>query len=274
MPMNLQKSFKSYLLKMKSRIIFCSFSSRNHCLRYCNQPRTSSSAIDRKKSHHVTEDVLNNMDQSANLADIDRFLRENFRSLYLSDNGEDEDERENSGTEEGVESINLSRSSSTQEFVFQDGGSKNLNMAPQYFGSIPNGVKVDIPTSSITNSKDIGSSLVSNKTLNKFFEISDEKDGIEITISHDYIATSKYSPTPYDDFRSSMQEIMDFKLQSNAKIDWEDMEELLFYYLKLNDKKSYEFILSSFIDTMSVWRERTGQSSTQSQNLERGTKDK
>ncbi|KAM7253495.1 hypothetical protein ACFE04_021649 [Oxalis oulophora] len=101
-------------------------------------------------------------------------------SLYLSDNEEDEEERENSGKKEGVESIDFFRSSSTQEFLFQDGGSKNFIMAPQCFGSIPNGVEVDIPTSSITNSKDIGSSLVSNKTLSKFFEISDEKDGKKV----------------------------------------------------------------------------------------------
>ncbi|KAM3267704.1 hypothetical protein P3S67_032122 [Capsicum chacoense] len=74
----------------------------------------------------------------------------------------------------------------------------------------------------------------------------------------DFITLVTYSPSPYDDFRQSMQEMMEARLNDQGKINWEFMEELLFCYLNLNDKKSYKYILSAFVDQVIVLRENSG----------------
>jgi uncharacterized protein (TIGR01568 family) len=72
------------------------------------------------------------------------------------------------------------------------------------------------------------------------------------------VALLSYSPSPYDDFRRSMQELVESKygkLENNhRKIDWDFMEEILFCYLNLNEKKSHKFILSAFVDLITVMR--------------------
>ncbi|KAM7255709.1 hypothetical protein ACFE04_008607 [Oxalis oulophora] len=261
MPMNLQRSVKSYLSKVKSSALFRTFTTGNRFVRSCR-----SFAIDRQMNCNEKEVELEIKDQSTKLSDIDHYLRENFRSLYLSD----EKGEENYKKKEGVESNNSSLSSSPQDFLLQYGESNKFYMAPQHSESSINGVNMSFLTScTITNSKDIGSSSTPNKTLREYFEVSDEDEYIGNTLSDDYIAVLKYSPVPHNDFRCSMQEIVEAKLQSSVEIEWEDMDEILFYYLKLNDKKAYEFILSAFVDTMSAWRERTGESSRNLQTLQR-----
>ncbi|KAM7253642.1 hypothetical protein ACFE04_021796 [Oxalis oulophora] len=266
--MNLQRSVKGYLSKIKSSALFRTFTSGNRFVRSCRP-----FSIDRQMNCKEKEAEHEIKDQSAKLSDIDHFLRENFRSLYQSDNEEDVKGEENYKKKEGVESNNSSLSSSPQNFSLQYGESNNFYMAPQRSDSSTNGVNMSFLTScTITNSKDIGSSSTPNKTLKEYFEISDEEEYMGNTLSDDYIAVLKYSPMPHNDFRCSMQEIVEAKLQSSAEIEWEDMEEILFYFLKLNDKNSYDFILSAFVDTMSAWRERTGESSTNLQTLQRAKK--
>ncbi|KAG6425951.1 hypothetical protein SASPL_110162 [Salvia splendens] len=64
-----------------------------------------------------------------------------------------------------------------------------------------------------------------------------------------------YSPDPYDDFRRSMQEMVEVRLEHNRNVDWKFLEELLFCYLDLNNKKSYRFILRAFADVIVLLRE-------------------
>ncbi|GFP88880.1 transcription repressor ofp14 [Phtheirospermum japonicum] len=74
----------------------------------------------------------------------------------------------------------------------------------------------------------------------------------------DFIALLTYSPSPYDDFRRSMQEMVDARVEHNGKVDWEFLEELLFCYLDLNNKKSYRYILRAFVDLIVLLRENSG----------------
>lgn len=83
----------------------------------------------------------------------------------------------------------------------------------------------------------------------------------------DFITLVTYSPSPYDDFRQSMQEMMEARLNDQGKINWEFMEELLFCYLDLNDKKSYKYILSAFVDQIVVLRENSGRVPAISRNV-------
>ncbi|KAJ7011760.1 transcription repressor OFP14 [Populus alba x Populus x berolinensis] len=77
---------------------------------------------------------------------------------------------------------------------------------------------------------------------------SSANDPKQVRLPDDCIAVLTYSPSPYDDFRRSMQEMVEEKLQNNGKVDWDFMEELLLCYLNLNEKTSHKFILSAFVD--------------------------
>lgn len=80
--------------------------------------------------------------------------------------------------------------------------------------------------------------------------IEDSKD----PTGEDFITVLKYSPNPYEDFKRSMHEMVEARMSFKGKIDWEFMEELLFCYLKLNDKKSYRYILQAFVDLVVALR--------------------
>ncbi|KAM7483734.1 hypothetical protein LguiB_008317 [Lonicera macranthoides] len=68
----------------------------------------------------------------------------------------------------------------------------------------------------------------------------------------DFIAVSKYSPSLYEEFRDSMQEMIEARLEYNRRVGWEFIKELLFCYLNLNDKKCYKYVLSAFVDLIVV----------------------
>ncbi|KAK9280328.1 hypothetical protein L1049_014016 [Liquidambar formosana] len=56
------------------------------------------------------------------------------------------------------------------------------------------------------------------------------------------------SEDPYLDFRSSMEEMVE-ALGLNTRVkDWECLEELLAWYLRMNRKKNHGFIVGAFVD--------------------------
>lgn len=73
----------------------------------------------------------------------------------------------------------------------------------------------------------------------------------------DCIALLTVSPSPYQDFRRSMQEILEARINNNQRVDWDFLEELLFCYLRLNEKKQYRYILSAFVDLIVVLRQNS-----------------
>ncbi|GAA0170780.1 hypothetical protein LIER_24968 [Lithospermum erythrorhizon] len=54
------------------------------------------------------------------------------------------------------------------------------------------------------------------------------------------------SENPYEDFKKSMQEM----IESKGLKDWECLEELLRWYLRMNEEKHHEFIIEAFIDML------------------------
>ncbi|KAK4413876.1 Transcription repressor OFP14 [Sesamum alatum] len=80
-----------------------------------------------------------------------------------------------------------------------------------------------------------------------------EKIGAEDSSAPDDIVILTYSESPYEDFRRSMQEMVETHLEHGGVLDWELMEELLFRYLDLNNEKSYKYILRAFLDLAIVF---------------------
>lgn len=65
------------------------------------------------------------------------------------------------------------------------------------------------------------------------------------------IALAIYTMDPCVEFRRSMQEMMDaHHVDSFKPLDWNFMQELLLYYLKLNENKLHESIIDAFLDLM------------------------
>lgn len=54
------------------------------------------------------------------------------------------------------------------------------------------------------------------------------------------------SDDPYGDFRRSMEEMVEI----HGVKDWECLEELLGWYLRVNGKKNHEFIVGAFVDLL------------------------
>ncbi|EER96623.1 hypothetical protein BDA96_02G189000 [Sorghum bicolor] len=67
------------------------------------------------------------------------------------------------------------------------------------------------------------------------------------------VAVATLSAAPYEDFRRSMREMVDAGAAA-AAVDWDFMEELLFCYLRLNDRAVHKDILRAFTDTVAAIR--------------------
>ncbi|RLN34270.1 hypothetical protein C2845_PM03G32570 [Panicum miliaceum] len=73
------------------------------------------------------------------------------------------------------------------------------------------------------------------------------------------VAVVTFSAAPYEDFRRSMREMVDDAAGDGAAapaVDWGFMEELLFCYLRLNDRAVHGDILRAFTATVAALRRR------------------
>lgn len=248
-------------------------SSTGWILRGCKHPKTLSFACDDQKENEEKQgggegDGDSDGDEAATLSDIDRFLLENFKSLYKEDDDggsrakSEEDEVLNikgGGVlmesprlfmEPSAEDININGS---RRFFVAPGSSSSL-MEEAQTSQLTTNTSEDIMTSSgfgfafanISGSTSTGTSD-SSSSCNDSARTS-SYSAKEVLSPDDFITVLTYSNSPYDDFKKSMQEMIEARLKHNGKIDWEFMEELLFCYLNLNDKKSYRFILRAFVD--------------------------
>uniref|UniRef100_A0A2N9I2D2 Transcription repressor n=1 Tax=Fagus sylvatica TaxID=28930 RepID=A0A2N9I2D2_FAGSY len=238
MPKKLQKSLHDYLTKMKKPTPHIQFpsnsfsSSKNWILSGCKHPKTLSFAIDSNQDKaginddddddddDDNDDHDDNNKGAATLSDIDRFLLENFKSLYINEH-EDVDNNGKRGKEKHEARMSVS-----------------------------------------TTSEDVGSTSTSTSTTQN-----DRTKGKGVMLPDDSIAVLAYSPSPYDDFRRSMQEIVEARMRNHGKVDWDFMEELLFCYLNLNEKKSYRYILSAFVDLIIVLRQNSDRIPERSRNV-------
>ena len=244
-PKKLQKSLQDYLAKIKKPTPQIQFpnpqtfsSSKSWILSGCKHPKTLSFAIDQKE----TDGVGNNDDAAATLADVDRFLFENFRSLYLKEDEDCVERKVGGGGRDGKNH----RGVSPESLVDSYDGSHRFFFSPGLSESLPD----DSQAESLENAGSSSSSLIC------------EDRGKDPKPPSDCIVILRQSSNPSEEFRRSMQEMMDAHTKQHKKVDWEFMEELLFSFLNLNDKKSYKYILNAFVDLIVILRQKAEEAPT------------
>uniref|UniRef100_A0A0E0JKM7 Transcription repressor n=1 Tax=Oryza punctata TaxID=4537 RepID=A0A0E0JKM7_ORYPU len=168
----------------------------NRLLSTCRFPRTPS--LHGGGGHHTTDDDSNGIrDQAATLSDVDRFLFDNFRSLYIHDGDNHQQRRQPSSPGKFTQPA-AAETSSRSESVAED-----------------------------TRETSSG----------------DEDNSSSCT------AIMLFSMDPYTDFRRSMQNIIEtHHVEEPQPLDWDFLEELLFYYLQLNEQSVHKYILKAFAD--------------------------
>ncbi|KAJ0985593.1 hypothetical protein J5N97_003949 [Dioscorea zingiberensis] len=208
---SLQKSIKIYFSKLKKPTLHLpnhpnSGSGASRLLSVCKYPKTPSFAGNRDQS--------DDRDHAATLSDVDRFLYENFHSLYGG-----------GPTESSSESPRLtdplpdSVRSSGRFFVFP--GASN--------------------------------SLLEEARLSATSSLSDQGP----VVPGGGVAVMTFSKDPYDDFRRSMQDMVDARhVDPEQPLDWDFMEELLFCFLELNDRTVHKYILRAFTDLTVSFRRK------------------
>lgn len=133
---------------------------------------------------------------------------------------------------------------------------------------VVDGVEVETPESWFTNSSTSASfsteseDHVDNESLEiivrearserLFFEPGGETNSIlEEAKSEGFpfkesVVLAMDSENPYDDFRRSMEEMV----ETHGLKDWDCLEELLGWYLRVNGKKNHGFIVDAFVDLL------------------------
>ncbi|CAI9114102.1 OLC1v1014742C1 [Oldenlandia corymbosa var. corymbosa] len=270
MPNQIQKSLQDYISKMKQKPNSQNqypptprsiSSSTSWILRGCKHPRTpsfSSSSDQNKNNGKETMQHSNATSDhdagAATLADVDRFLSENFKTLY-----ENQEEEEVQDVTEMMiktridDDHQVEKEESLIEIIPISGRmpARRINPRPRRSSD-----RVYTPPSAAASAGSITSDDVSSTSTTTAGGGGEAET--EQLSPDDFITVLTYSRNPYDDFKNSMQEMIDARLQHNGKINWVFMEELLFCYLNLNDKKSHRFILRAFVDLVVTLRENPG----------------
>ena len=213
----------------------------------CKYPKSLS--FDQTKSHGSSSDH----GHAATLSDIDRFLFENFSSLYQKNDDDDDDEKAKDIKNQEEEEENPDG-----VFLFEspriiDPPLMNICSSRRFFTT---------PGSSSSLMEDARASLTASSEEISSVDLSSSSSCNEIKEvlpPHDCIAVLMNSPNPYMDFRLSMQEMIEARLHSHERVDWDFMEGLLFCYLNLNDKDSHKHILQAFVDLIDVLRQKTNE---------------
>ena len=181
----------------------------------CRFPRTASVDMDGDRAVATAAAAdENSKDQAATLSDVDRFLFDNFRSLYIHD---DDD----------------------------------ANNHPCFPSSSPG-----TSTSLVDETQPTAETSSSSESVAE--EVKEARPGEE---SGDNTAVVVFSMDPYADFRRSMQNMI--KMHHGRvpqPLDWDFLEELLFYYLQLNDQAVHKHILKAFADLTAGTHHQKGSS--------------
>ncbi|KAF2323332.1 hypothetical protein GH714_034685 [Hevea brasiliensis] len=221
MPTKLQKSLLAYLTKIKNPTPPNSLSSfKNWVLSGCKNPKTPSFATDRSLNEG------HKRDGAATLSDIDRFLFENFKFFEITPD-----------------------LCGSHRFFVTAGSSSLL---------------IEEARLSITVTSEEGessSSSTSNTIIDSARSCSNSTDikNINVALPDDCITVIKYTRSPNEDFQQSMQEMVEARLQRKGKVDWDFMQELLFCYLDLNEKKSHKSIMSALVHLVMGLRQSSGE---------------
>ncbi|KAG2672443.1 hypothetical protein I3843_13G035200 [Carya illinoinensis] len=156
-------------------------------------------------------------------------------------------------------------------FSFRAGDEMFKTVNSVFFGSIVDGVEVETPESLFTNSSESASYSTESeeyfdreslemvvrgvKSERLFFEPGDSSSILEKKAKdHDHggfpfkesVVLAMESENPYIDFKRSMEEMV----ESHGVKDWDCLEELLGWYLRMNGKKNHGFIVGAFVDLL------------------------
>ncbi|CAJ1951185.1 unnamed protein product [Sphenostylis stenocarpa] len=211
MSKRMSKTLRNYISKIKpSQRSMIQLASKKWVLKGCKHPRTPSLDMDKKKNIVV---ATNAKDDEAMLADIDRFLVENFKNLFLDD-GEETTGNNQSKEKDSLKLDSIRFDSSTR------------------FDESPLNLFTDTTT-------EAGSSWAMS-----------EREGVEeqTPVPSDCLVVLANSIRPNEDFRRSMEAMVEARLKKCGKVDWDFMHDLLFCHMNLNQKKWHKFILSAFVD--------------------------
>lgn len=266
----LQKSLQDYLSKIKNKPTPHIQYPKNFVLSGCKHPKTQSNGVDQTRG-----DAAASGDDEAALADIDRFMFENFKSLYLRDVdttncGDNIKDKKGKGSN----TVAASKESCTGAILFDSPrflepprdlcGSARFFVAPGSSSSLMEEARSSTTsTAAATTTTNTATAAATGPTSSRSFTESMANndsfgDQKEVRLPDDCIAVLAHSSTPYDDFKRSMQEMVDARMRSHGRVDWEFMEELLFCYLNLNEKKSHKYILNAFVDIIIAVRGTSG----------------
>lgn len=259
MSKKLQKSLQEYISKIKKQTPHLQFShsslssTTSKIISGCKHPKSLSFSGDRRHKIHHDDDPSAT---AATLEDIDNFLIENFKSLY---GGKDRDYHQNDEYDEPNSSNNNSHGFFTPP--------RDLCGSNRFFvSSTSSSSLVEEAVMTNTTEDDGGgstSTTTSTPRATGRHHDNDGDDNINTDKSaippgiEDCIALLTVSPSPYEDFRKSMKEMLDARIKNKQRVDWDFMEELLFCYLRLNEKKQYRYILSAFVDLVVVLRQNS-----------------
>ncbi|MED6120061.1 hypothetical protein PIB30_017510 [Stylosanthes scabra] len=295
MPKKIKKSLRKYISKIKNTTSHPQLPqiqlipSKKWVLTGCKHPRTPSFSLENKKkdSQHT------NKDEEATLADVDRFLFENFKSLYLED-GEEKAASTTPAAAANNKEHNNSKKVSREEsyddhykgtklgppIIYDDtpidlrgsnrffmdrgfsGPYSSMNMTPRgddYEGGSSS-------TSITTHNDSSPSSQLYHSAKTYVHDHNHDRDSSnhhhDCDCDHDYkildncVAVLASSESPYEDFKISMQGMVEARVRNNQRVDWDFMEELLFCHINLNEKKSHKFILSAFVELVTAMRQQ------------------
>ncbi|PON36004.1 Ovate protein family, C-terminal [Parasponia andersonii] len=273
MPKKIQKSLQDYLSSVKKANPkfhfpnppnFSLSSSKKWILWGCKHPKTLSFAVGRTQN-----------DDSATLSDIDRFLFENFSSLYTRDkdvvqNGDlPHSKNDNPSGVVLFESPRLLDTPpnlrGTHRFFVNPGISGSLMEEARASNSSSSSSNNTTTTTTTMDSNDVVCSC--KKTTSFSVETQNDEDydgddsdlGLESPgLPDQCVAVLASSRRPYDDFRRSMEEMVGARLRRRESVDWGFMDEILLCYLNLNEKRSHKYVLGAFVDLVVDLRNRGG----------------
>ncbi|MQL87529.1 hypothetical protein Taro_020093 [Colocasia esculenta] len=257
---SLQKSLKIYLSRVRKAMqveVLRQHSiparvTSSRLLSACKHPRTPSFAAKRHKDTFHDVGTGGGAGPAATLADVDRFLLENFNSLYTS-RGDDDDGGVEGATPRDdylVECFPTPHRAAGQP----PDAAQCLIMSPGTSNSLVEEARPS--TASTTSSSYSDASSSSSEMVTRLLQAADGRKTFP-AISSNSVAVMTFSKDPYEDFQRSMEEMVEARHADPLEpLDWDFMEELLMSYLELNDRCVHKHILGAFTDLAVAFRRR------------------
>ncbi|XP_051147729.1 transcription repressor OFP14 [Andrographis paniculata] len=185
----------------------------------CSHIRTASLAVRGRES------------DAATLSDIDQFLFENFQSLY-------QEERRNETKAYLLDS----------PMTLKPPPPENLRPSDRFFVA-----------SGSSSRLLVGETRSSAAYATKEFRSAESEGGVEKDSKYldDFLVLLRQSRAPYEDFRQSMEAMVEAHIEQHGKVDWEYLEELLRCYMDLNSKYSHKYVVQAFVDLVQSLRENS-----------------